>query len=72
MQKNVGYIDRILRYIIGFFLLLLGVYGFNGIEGKLIGIVIALSSIIFFATSLTRKCPILYFFKITTTKKKSE
>lgn len=56
MIHNVGLIDRILRGILGFFLLAYGLFQFNGIEGNLWGIAIALTSILPFYMAITSSC----------------
>ncbi len=64
MIKNVGMIDRTLRFLLGLFLIWLGVFGFNGKEGNIIGILIALISLLPFYMTLTGSCFVFRWFKI--------
>ena len=70
MEKNVGNIDATLRFLLGIFLIWLGLFFMNGIEGELWGIIVALISIAPFTFSLTRKCPVFYWFNINSISKK--
>jgi len=70
MEKNVGNLDATLRIFLGFFLIWLGLFYMKGSEGKLLGILVALFSIVPFIFSITRKCPVFYFFKISSISKK--
>lgn len=65
MKENVGNLDSNLRFILGIFLVWLGLFHFNGVEGNLAGILIALFSIAPFTFSITRKCPVFYLLKIS-------
>ncbi len=64
MIKNVGKIDRTLRFLLGLFLLWLGLYRFNGIEGNIIGILITLVSLMPFYMTLTGSCFVFRWFEI--------
>lgn len=64
MLKNVGKIDRILRSLLALFLIWLGVFYLNGMEGDLLGIAIALASLIPINMSATGSCPVFRGFNI--------
>ena len=64
MLKNVGKIDRTLRLILGLFLIWFGLFVLNGIEGKIIGILVAIISLLPFYMTITRSCFVFRWFKI--------
>ena len=64
MIKNVGKTDRALRSILGLVIVWLGVFVLNGKEGNVIGISVALISLIPFYMALTRSCFVFRWFKI--------
>lgn len=70
MIKNVGKIDRTLRFILGLFLVWLGVFLLNGKEGKVIGILVTLISLMPFYMALTRSGFVFRWFKIHSFSKK--
>jgi len=70
MIKNVGKIDRTLRFLLGLFLIWLGVFVLNGKEGNAIGIFVALISLMPFYMALTRSCFVFRWFKIHSLSKK--
>ena len=70
MKRNVGKIDRILRFILGIFLLWLGIVALNGKDGNIIGIIIALFSIMPFYMSYTASCFVFRWFNIHSLSKK--
>lgn len=70
MVKNVGKIDRTLRFFLGFFLVWLGVFVLNGKEGKLIGILVTLTALMPFYMALTQSCFVFRWFKIHSLSKK--
>ena len=70
MEKNVGNIDATLRFLLGIFLIWLGLFYLRGIDGEAGGIIVALISIVPFTFSLTRKCPVFYWLKISSIPKK--
>ena len=63
MAKNVGKIDRTFRFFLGLFLIWLGVYILKGKEGNVIGILVALISLMPFYMALTRSCFVFRWFK---------
>ena len=70
MIKNVGKIDRTLRLLLGLFLVWLGVFVLNGKEGNVIGIFVALFSLMPFYMGFTRSCFVFRWFKIHSLSKK--
>ena len=70
MIKNVGKIDRTLRFLLGLFLVWFGLFMLNGKEGKVIGIFVALISLMPFYMALTGSCFIFRWFKIHSLSKK--
>ena len=70
MIKNVGKIDRTLRFLLVLFLVWLGVFVMNGKEGNVIGIFVALFSLMPFYMSVTRSCFVFRWFKIHSLSKK--
>ncbi len=73
MKKNVGKIDSILRFLFGLFLVWLGLFYLQGLKGEAIGLIVAILSMIPFAISATKVCPVFTLFKISSiTKKESQ
>ena len=70
MKKNVGQIDRVFRFFFGLFLLWFGLMYLEGIDGKLVGIVVTSASLIPFTMSLTATCPVFHWLKINSLTKK--
>ena len=70
MKKNVGTIDANLRFFLGIFLIWLGLFYMNGVDGELEGIIVALIAIAPFTFSLTRKCPVFHLLNISSIPKK--
>ena len=69
MKKNVGNLDAALRFLFGIFLIWLGLFYLNGLNGELWGIFVALISIAPFTFSLTRKCPVFHWLNISSIPK---
>ena len=69
MKKNVGKVDAIVRILFGIFLLWLGLVRLNGLEGSILGILVAILSLIPFTIATTRTCPIFSIFKISSIPK---
>ena len=69
MIKNVGKVDRMLRFLLGLFLVWLGLYKFNGLEGNIIGILIALVSLMPFYMTITGSCFVFRWLKINSLSK---
>lgn len=72
MKKNVGSIDRIMRIVFGLFLVWLGLYQLNGLKGDVLGISVALLSLIPFIIAATRICPVFSIFKLSSITKKDK
>jgi len=70
MIKNVGKIDRTLRFLLGLFLVWLGLFEMNGKEGDLIGILVAIISLMPFYMSFTGSCFVFRWFKTHSLSKK--
>jgi len=64
MIKNVGKIDRTLRFLLSLFLIWLGVFVLNGKDGNVIGILVALISLLPFYMTFTGSCFVFRWFKI--------
>jgi hypothetical protein len=72
MRKNVGKIDSILRFLFGLFLVWLGLFHFQGLNGEIIGFIVAILSIIPFTISAIKVCPVFTLFKISSISKKEK
>lgn len=72
MKKNVGKIDRVLRIIFGLFLIWLGLFQLKGQEGEVLGILVALFSLVPFTIAATRICPVFAMFRISSITKKEK
>lgn len=64
MIKNIGKIDKILRFILGAFLLWLGLFLFDGKGGNIWGILVALTSLLPFYMVISGSCFVFNWFKI--------
>tara|TARA_B110000285_G_scaffold219903_1_gene271033 strand:- start:314 stop:565 length:252 start_codon:yes stop_codon:yes gene_type:complete len=64
MKKNVGRIDRTLRFLLGIALVWLGVFVLKGKEGNITGIIVTLTSLMPFYMAFTRSCFVFRWFKI--------
>ncbi len=69
MIKNVGWIDRSLRFLLAMFLLWLGLWKLHGMEGNIIGITVAVCSLLPLYMVLTGSCFVFRWFKIHTLSK---
>jgi uncharacterized membrane protein len=72
MKKNVGKIDSILRFFFGIFLVWLGLFYLQGLKGEIVGIIVAMISIIPFTISATKVCPVFTILKISSISKKEK
>jgi Inner membrane protein YgaP-like, transmembrane domain len=70
LKKNVGKIDRTLRFILALALVWLGVIVLNGKEGNAIGIIVAITSLLPFYMSLSGSCFMFKWCKIHSLSKK--
>ena len=64
MIKNVGLIDRLLRFLLGVLLVLVGLWKLEGLEGNIVGILMAVVSLLPFYMSITASCFVFKWFKI--------
>ncbi len=71
MKKNVGNLDAILRFIFGCFLIYLGLFLLDGLQGNWLGIIVALISIMPFYTGATKKCYLFKVLNVSTIPKKN-
>ncbi|MBT4129907.1 MAG: DUF2892 domain-containing protein [Candidatus Marinimicrobia bacterium] len=70
MLKNVGLIDRSLRFLLALLLIWLGLIFMKGIEGNVWGILVSLSSLLPLYMVITRSCFVFHWFNIHTLSKK--
>ena len=66
LRKNVGGLDRTLRFIAGVALVPTGLFVLGGWRGNVIGIVVAAFALIPLVTSLIGFCPAYVPFRIST------
>lgn len=66
MKKNLGSADRIIRLILA--LVIVALY-YTGVISGLLGIILIVLAVIFFATSLVSICPIYMLLGLNTKKK---
>jgi len=64
MIRNVGNIDRTLRFLLGLFLAWLGLFMLDGLEGNVVGILVAVVSLMPFTMSVTGSCFVFRWFGI--------
>ena len=65
-KKNMGRLDRTLRFIVGVALVPIGLVALGGWQGTLIGLLVAAFALLPLATSLTGFCPGYIPFGIST------
>jgi hypothetical protein len=70
MIKNVGKVDRTLRFLLGLILIWLGIFVLEGKAGNLLGILVALTSLLPFYMTLTGSCFVFRWFNIHSLSKK--
>lgn len=68
--RNVGMIDRVLRFLLGLLLIWLGLIQLGGAEGSILGIIVALASLLPIYISITASCFIFRFLHIHSLSKK--
>ena len=66
MQKNMGTIDRVVRFALA---VLVAVLYFTGQISGTLAIILGIAAVAFFATSLVGTCPLYMPLKISTRKK---
>lgn len=67
MKKNVGTIDRIVRFILA---VLFAVLYFTGVASGVLGIILLILAVILVLTGIIGFCPLYLPFHINTAKKK--
>lgn len=73
MEKNVGNLDAVIRILLGIFLIYLGLFILDGLDGSILGIVVALVSIVPIYFAISRKCIVFKLLHISSIPKaKSE
>jgi len=72
MKKNVGMIDRLLRFLLAIFLIWLGLFQLDGIHGSVIGILIAACSFLPLVMATTASCFVFRWFNIHSLSKKEQ
>ncbi len=65
-RRNMGVLDRTLRFVVGAALIPVGLVALSGWQGNLIGVLVAAFALIPLATSLTGFCPAYVPFGIST------
>ncbi len=70
IKKNVGNFDATLRVILGIFLIWLGLFQLDGLNGDIWGILISICALLPFTMAITRICPVFTFFNISSIFKK--
>lgn len=66
MQKNMGTIDRVVRFVLA---VVVAVLYFTGQISGTAAIILGIAAVAFFVTSLVGTCPFYMPFKISTRKK---
>lgn len=66
MEKNMGFIDRIIRVILA---IIVAVLYFTGQISGIAAIILGVIALVFVITSAIGFCPLYYPFKISTIKK---
>jgi hypothetical protein len=69
MTANVGSLDRIVRWLVGVALILLGVFGVLEGTAAIIGYIVAAIALL---TGIMSYCPLWAVFKINTAKKTAQ
>lgn len=65
-KRNEGTLDRIVRLAVGTVLLPAGLFWLGGLQGNVLGLLIALPGVIGLVTALTGFCPTYVLFGIST------
>ncbi len=66
LRRNMGLLDRTLRFVVGAALIPVGLVALSGWQGNLIGVLVAAFALIPLVTSLTGFCPAYVPFGIST------
>jgi hypothetical protein len=70
LGKNVGNLDAFLRLLLSGYLVYLGLFVLDGAKGSLLGILVALISLMPLYMVITRKCFVFKFLNISSIPKK--
>ncbi len=65
-RRNMGLLDRTLRFVVGAALVPVGLFALSGWQGNVIGVLVAAFAVIPLVTSLTGFCPAYVPFGIST------
>lgn len=65
-RKNVGPLDRAIRLTGGTLILILGVFSLSGLQGRLVGLVVAVFGVWFMVTGAIGRCPLYVLLGIST------
>ncbi len=65
MKPNVGQTDRLIRFVVGLILLLVGLFALSGV----LQFILILLGAVLIATGVLRFCPLYLPFKMNTLKK---
>jgi hypothetical protein len=71
-KKNEGILDRFVRVILGVVLLPVGLFLLGGLQGSVLGLVVAGFGVLGLVTGLTGMCPLYIPFGINTLEKEKE
>ena len=66
LRKNMGRLDRTLRFVTGLALIPIGLFALSGWHGNLAGILVAALAVMPIGTSLTGFCPVYLPFRLST------
>jgi hypothetical protein len=66
MTKNMGTIDRIVRFVIA---VAVAILYFTGVISGALGIILGVLAVVFLATSIIGFCPLYAPFKLSTVRK---
>lgn len=66
LRRNMGRLDRTLRFLVGVALILIGLFALRGAQGSLSGIVVAAIAVMPILTAMTGFCPGYVPFGIST------
>ncbi len=66
LRRNMGLLDRSLRFVVGVALLPVGLVALSGWHGNLVGVLVAAFALIPLVTSVTGFCPAYVPFGIST------
>lgn len=71
-KRNEGIIDRTLRVVLALVLLSVGLFLLGGLQGNVLGLIVAGFSLLPLITGLTGFCPLYVLFGINTLEKEKE